>query len=130
MWMIELTMKTMTADSRIGSQSEAMETIATSVYCGTSIPIYTQCENPLEVVFRKTAASLRWFTAVGLRRLPALASRIGAFDEPIDVVSIYGFTDEFQRTLRAQAKFVEISNHHVPVLMRKARRIDDYLSQK
>jgi hypothetical protein len=40
------------------------------------------------------------------------------------------FADEFQTTLRALSKFIETSNHHVPFLLRKARRIEDYLAQK
>jgi hypothetical protein len=32
--------------------------------------------------------------------------------------------------MKALARFMEISNQHVPFLLRKAQRIEDYLSQR
>jgi hypothetical protein len=40
------------------------------------------------------------------------------------------FAEEFQRALKALAKFMEISTQHVPYLLRKAQRIEEYLSQR
>lgn len=40
------------------------------------------------------------------------------------------FAEEFEVTMRALARFVEVSHQHIPFLMKKADRIDDYLSQR
>ncbi|MEM0898119.1 MAG: WXG100 family type VII secretion target, partial [Verrucomicrobiota bacterium] len=40
------------------------------------------------------------------------------------------FADEFTQTMKALKKFVEISNQHAPLLMRKAQRIQEYLDQR
>jgi uncharacterized protein YukE len=40
------------------------------------------------------------------------------------------FADEFRQTMKALKKFMEISSQHTPYLMRKARRIEEYLNQR
>ena len=40
------------------------------------------------------------------------------------------FADEFRSTMKALARFMENSNQHVPFLLRKAQRIEEYLSQR
>ncbi|MDW8244450.1 MAG: hypothetical protein RMJ88_14670, partial [Thermogemmata sp.] len=40
------------------------------------------------------------------------------------------FRQEFENTLRALERFLEISNEHIPFLLRKAERIEEYLSQR
>ena len=40
------------------------------------------------------------------------------------------FTDEFQDHLRLLAKFIDANNQHIPYLMRKAERLDEYLQQR
>ena len=40
------------------------------------------------------------------------------------------FGEEFKQMVAALAKFVDASERHVPVLMRKAERIRDYLDQR
>ena len=40
------------------------------------------------------------------------------------------FSDEFKITLKAMKKFSEMSDQHVPYLLRKAQRIEEYLNQR
>lgn len=40
------------------------------------------------------------------------------------------FTEEFEQTMRVMQKFMELSQTHIPFLLRKAERIEDYLNQR
>lgn len=40
------------------------------------------------------------------------------------------FQLEFEQTSRALARFVEASNDHIPFLLRKAERAEEYLQQR
>ena len=40
------------------------------------------------------------------------------------------FAEEFEQTVQAIARFLEISNQHIPFLLRKAERIEEYLQQR
>jgi WXG100 family type VII secretion target len=40
------------------------------------------------------------------------------------------FTEEFELTMKVLTRFVEASDKHIPFLLRKAQRVDEYLQQK
>jgi uncharacterized protein YukE len=40
------------------------------------------------------------------------------------------FAEEFITTMKAMRKFLEVSEKHTPYLLRKAQRIEEYLSQR
>jgi hypothetical protein len=40
------------------------------------------------------------------------------------------FVEDFEQHLKAIARTMEATNEHVPFLIRKAERIEDYLSQR
>ena len=40
------------------------------------------------------------------------------------------FVEDFEQTMAVVAKFVESANQHIPFLMRKAERVEDYLQQR
>jgi hypothetical protein len=40
------------------------------------------------------------------------------------------FTEEFEATMRSIGRFVDAANEHVPFLLRKADRVEDYLRQR
>ena len=40
------------------------------------------------------------------------------------------FAEEFKEHLRILAQFVEMNNRHIPYLLRKAERIEEYLQQR
>lgn len=40
------------------------------------------------------------------------------------------FTEEFEQTMIAIKRFVQATDRHIPFLLRKAERIDEYLQQR
>lgn len=40
------------------------------------------------------------------------------------------FAQEFQQTMRVLAHFMSIADEHIPFLLRKAQRIEEYLRQR
>ena len=40
------------------------------------------------------------------------------------------FAEEFEKTMKVLARFVEASDQHIPFLLRKAQRVDEYLEQR
>ncbi|MCA9291345.1 MAG: hypothetical protein KDA25_09455 [Phycisphaerales bacterium] len=40
------------------------------------------------------------------------------------------FSEEFEATMKVLKRFTESSNQHIPFLLRKADRIDEYLQQR
>jgi uncharacterized protein YukE len=40
------------------------------------------------------------------------------------------FVEEFEQTLTVMKRFVETTNQHVPFLLRKAERVEEYLQQR
>lgn len=40
------------------------------------------------------------------------------------------FAEEFDRTMQAIARFIEVNQQHIPFLLRKADRIEEYLQQR
>ena len=84
--------------------------------------------DPIEV--RRFAEELKRFNQDTQDRLLMLQARFNALGDTWQDQEHVRFSEEFQRTLRALAKFIEVSHQHVPFLLRKARRIEDYLGQR
>jgi len=40
------------------------------------------------------------------------------------------FVEEFQQTMTVVARFIDAANMHIPFLLRKAERVEDYLQQR
>lgn len=40
------------------------------------------------------------------------------------------FMEEFEQTMKTLDRFMEAINQHIPYLLRKAERVEDYLQQK
>jgi uncharacterized protein YukE len=40
------------------------------------------------------------------------------------------FVEEFENTMQVVGRFIEAANLHIPFLMRKAERVEDYLQQR
>lgn len=40
------------------------------------------------------------------------------------------FAEEFEQTMKVLSRFVESSNKHIPFLLRKAERVEEYLQQR
>ena len=84
--------------------------------------------NPEEV--RRFAEELRRFNADLQDRMVSLQARFAALGDTWQDQEHGKFAEDFQLTLKALKKFVEISNQHTPYLLRKAQRIEEYLNQR
>jgi uncharacterized protein YukE len=40
------------------------------------------------------------------------------------------FIQEFEQTIQAVQSFLEVANQHIPFLLRKAERVEEYLQQR
>ncbi len=40
------------------------------------------------------------------------------------------FVEEFEQTMPVVSRFIEATNQHIPFLMRKAERVEEYLQQR
>ena len=83
--------------------------------------------DPAEV--RRFAEELKRFNQDLQDRMTLLQARFAALGETWQDQEHAKFAEEFRQTMKALMKFMEISNQHTPFLLRKARRIEEYLSQ-
>ena len=84
--------------------------------------------NPEEV--RRFAEELQRFTRDVQGRMSSLQARFAALSETWQDQEQAKFAEEFQQTSRSMKKFIELSEQHVPYLMRKAERVEEYLKQR
>ena len=84
--------------------------------------------DPNEV--RRFAEELKRFNIELQDRLASLQARFAALGDSWQDQEHIKFRVEFQQTMKALKKFVEISGQHTPYLLRKAQRIEEYLDQR
>lgn len=84
--------------------------------------------DPVEL--RRFAALLRDFTAELQNRLMTVNGQMNALSQTWRDQEHQKFTEEFTQHMKLLSRFVEANEQHVPYLMRKADRIEEYLSQK
>lgn len=78
---------------------------------------------------RRFAEELQRFNLDLQNRMASLQARFAALGETWQDQEHRKFADEFKETMKALKKFIEISGRHTPYLLRKAQRIEEYLSQ-
>ena len=83
--------------------------------------------DPAEV--RRFAEELKRFNLELQNRITLLQARFAALGETWQDQEHARFAEEFRQTMKALQKFMEISSQHTPFLLRKAQRIEEYLSQ-
>ena len=83
--------------------------------------------DPAEV--RRFAEELKRFNLELQNRITLLQARFAALGETWEDQEHAKFAEEFRQTMKALLKFMEISSQHTPFLLRKAQRIEEYLSQ-
>jgi len=83
--------------------------------------------DPAEV--RRVAEELKRFNLDLQNRITLLQARFAALGETWQDQEHAKFAEEFRQTMKALLKFMEISSQHTPFLLRKAQRIEEYLSQ-
>jgi uncharacterized protein YukE len=79
---------------------------------------------------KRFAEDLQRFNRDLQHRLGSLQARFSALGDTWQDQEHAKFADEFRDTLKALKKFVELSDQHVPYLLRKAQRIEEYLKQR
>jgi uncharacterized protein YukE len=84
--------------------------------------------NPEEV--RRFAEELKRFNTDLQARMASLQARFSALGETWHDQEHVKFAEDFKATMRSLRQFVEASNQHAPFLLRKAQRIEEYLSQR
>ena len=78
---------------------------------------------------RRFAEELQRFNRDLQSRLGSLQARFSALGESWQDQEQVKFSDEFKQTLKTVKRFMEMSEQHVPYLLRKAQRIEEYLKQ-
>jgi len=84
--------------------------------------------DPVEL--RRFASLLKEFTNDLQGRLITVNSQLNSLSQTWRDQEHLKFADEFSQHLKLLARFIEANETHVPYLMRKAERIEEYLSQK
>jgi len=84
--------------------------------------------NPEEV--RRFASELKRFNEDVLQKAASLQARFSALGATWQDQEQQKFAEEFVTTMKVLKKFVESSEKQTPFLLRKAQRIEEYLSQR
>ncbi len=79
---------------------------------------------------RRFAHDLKKFNGELSAGIATLGARMGTLQQTWRDQEQQKFQDEFDQTVKVLQKFVKASEIHVPFLMRKADRIDEYLQQR
>ncbi len=79
---------------------------------------------------RRFAHSLKAFNAQTQTSMQAIHSQLTGLAQSWRDREHDKFVEEFEQTLTVVARFLEASEQHVPFLLRKAERADEYLRQR
>ena len=95
----------------------------------TRIEVMAQAiANPDEL--RAFAQRLKQFNTVLTDQAALLANQLETLSTSWRDQENMKFTEEFREHMRLLAQFVEANNQHIPYLLRKAERLDEYLQQR
>jgi uncharacterized protein YukE len=79
---------------------------------------------------RRFAVRLKQFNSELMNQMTAIHGQLVGLGQSWRDKEQQKFMEEFEQTLTTMKRFVEASNQHVPFLMRKAERVEDYLQQR
>jgi uncharacterized protein YukE len=79
---------------------------------------------------RRFALSLKAFNTQLAAQMQALNGQLAGLATSWRDREHDRFVDEFQQTAQVVARFLEASEQHVPFLLRKAERAEEYLRQR
>jgi WXG100 family type VII secretion target len=79
---------------------------------------------------RRFAASLKRFNAELQSSLAGLHGQLVALGDTWRDQEHDRFRQEFEQTMQTLERFMEVSGEHIPFLLRKAERIEEYMSQR
>ncbi|MCI0363135.1 MAG: WXG100 family type VII secretion target [Phycisphaerales bacterium] len=79
---------------------------------------------------RRFAQDLKRFNELISTQMSALHGRLMGLGQTWRDQEHTKFTEEFEQTMKVLSRFVEASNKHIPFLVRKAERVEEYLQQR
>lgn len=79
---------------------------------------------------RRFAHNLKQFTGELYNRMLVLHGQMAGLGDTWRDQEHEKFADEFEQTLAALNRFMETANKHIPFLLRKAERAEEYLQQR
>ena len=79
---------------------------------------------------RQFARNLQRFNQELQDRLTALGGQLSMLGKTWRDQEQKKFTEEFEQQAKTLARFIEVSEEHIPYLLRKAELIDQYLQQR
>lgn len=79
---------------------------------------------------RRFASNLKRFNADLQAGLAGLHGQLLALSDSWRDQEHDHFKEEFESTMHVLERFLTVSEEHIPFLLRKAERIEDYLSQR
>ena len=79
---------------------------------------------------RRFAANLKRFNADLQASLAGLHGQLVALGDTWRDQEHDRFRQEFEQTMQTLERFIEVAGEHIPFLLRKAERIEEYLSQR
>jgi uncharacterized protein YukE len=79
---------------------------------------------------RRFAHNLKLFNGELQTRMSVLHGQLAALGQTWRDQEHEKFTQEFEQTMLVVARFMEAANDHVPFLLRKAERVEEYLQQR
>ena len=84
--------------------------------------------NPEEL--RRFAARLKQFNEELLNRISVMHGQLSGLGQSWRDREHDKFAEQFEETLMAVKKLTDATNLHIPFLLRKAERIEEYLQQR
>lgn len=79
---------------------------------------------------RQFAQELKRFNLDLQSRMTAMRGRLSALGQSWRDQEHRKFADEFDDTMKVLQRFTEASDRHIPFLLRKAERVEEYLKQR
>ncbi len=79
---------------------------------------------------RRFAARLKQFNNDLMNQLTVLHGQLAGLGQTWRDREHDKFVEEFEQTMQVMKRFVEATNQHIPFLLRKADRADEYLQQR
>jgi uncharacterized protein YukE len=79
---------------------------------------------------RRFAQDLKRFNDELRRQMSVLQGRMISLSQTWRDQEQAKFTEEFEQTMKVLGRFTESADRHIPFLLRKAERVEDYLQQR
>jgi len=79
---------------------------------------------------RRFATQLRQFNNDLMSQMSSLHGQLSGLSSSWRDREHDKFVEEFETVLKVLARFVDTTNQHVPFLLRKAERVEEYLNQR